>query len=246
MELQGKLIKDLDLYTAAPLEGHWPQFGLVQGGGGLEAKSQRMIYLGSANLHDTLIYACEAFIGTGGGFPLHIQIDPVFELPPTGSAIRVHITTPAGSASRAEPASARVRTASDQVTDIKAAFGLSVSQLADVVRVKRPTIYAWFSSDKGPNTLRGAHRDRLSILCRLAEEWNARSTTPPGRFLSAMVVGGASLLQLLSAETLDDVAIYKAFDALAERVRGGSEAGKSSFGDDMRKKGFAEVPPSRR
>ncbi len=243
MELQKQLIKDVAFYSDAPHNVHWAPVGLTQGN--VATKNQRLVYLGSANFGEALVYACEAFIGTGGGFPWHIEPDPVFELPPTGAAIRIQITGTIAP-SRAEAAQAQVRTVGDQVAAIKSSFGLSVSQLADVLNVKRPTIYSWLHAEKGPNALRTANKERLSILCRLAEEWNRRSTTPPGALLNANVVGEASLLNLLSVATLSDVAINKAFDALVERMRGTKEADKSSFGDQMRKKGFAEAPRMRR
>lgn len=245
MELQKRLIEaSSDDRTDAAI--HWVHPTAQEGQSPplLATSNQQVIYLGSADLRDSLIYACEAFIGTGGAFPWHIDADPVFEKPSTGAAIRFHVTG-AVAPGRAEAAHAQVRTVADQLAAIKAAFGLSVSQLAEVLHVKRPTIYSWFDAENAPSALRSANKERLSILCRLADDWNKRNKTPPGALLTAIVVGEASLLDLLSATTLSDAAVYKAFDALAERMWG-RESTRSNLGDQMREKRFAEVPRMRR
>lgn len=139
--------------------------------------------------------------------------------------------------------STAVRSVSTQLSNVKAAFGLSISQLAKVLAVKRPTIYSWMDPETGPETLRGANRARLNALCDIAHKWNELSKLPPSRHLTASLTKGGSLFALLSADKLDRRAIEEAMKAVAKVTRRPAEtADARTLGERLRKRGFADVP----
>jgi len=101
---------------------------------------------------------------------------------------------------------ARVRT-------LAAALSLNKTQLANVLRVTRPTLYSWLDGTEPEAT----NLERIDRLCRLLERADVSSAHP----LNAIFVrrdpldDGLPLLELLGAESLDEPAVLDAI----ERVR---------------------------
>lgn len=60
------------------------------------------------------------------------------------------------------------RHVSDLVDTIRKAFRLSITELASVMRVKRPTIYSWLKDNP---ELRPENEERLRLMASLADEW---------------------------------------------------------------------------
>jgi hypothetical protein len=177
-----------------------------------------------------------AIVGTGGClWPSSFQ---AFSegVAPTGVLIRV-------SAAPQKP-EMQVRTIPDQVAEVKAAFGLSVSQLAAVMGVKRPTIYSWFN-DEGTQTLRRANRERIFELSHYASEWNERSLVSAQKYISVDLTGDGSLLELLCKPALIRNEIYRAFDAMLEAFKKSDKSAIRGIGARLRDKGYAEIPRDR-
>jgi len=141
---------------------------------------------------------------------------------------------------------AAAKAPADMVAAVKAAFGLSVSQLARIMGVQRPTVYAWLDEEGGPDALRAANRERLLQLTALAEEWNRRSSASARGVLERHVIAGKTLLQWLAQEPLDIDAARRAVAAAADAVKREREARKPSLAERLKAKGFPEVPSSRR
>jgi hypothetical protein len=197
-------------------------------------------------LAEFIEYNWAACPGTGGGWDQIAR--SLFELPfvvddSAYTSYQETETETATSKNKGKPLDA----ISDDLAFIKAAFGLSISQLASVLRVQRPTIYSWFDDEAGPDALRRANRQRLLNLHNLAKRWNAISNQPLKRHLTSTVRGKTSLFELLSAEALNQRAVEKAFNDIAKRIREDQNPNdEPSIAQRLRKKGFANLPGSRR
>ncbi len=130
----------------------------------------------------------------------------------------------------------------DRLVAIRHYFGLSISDLARILRVGRPTVYAWMRERSLPSS---GHVDRIERLATLAEAWRLASRHPIGSQLRSRGKGGKSLLEYLSDEQLDEQAVRRIFTSLKARleqqqqvraVRGQSPA------EYAKSHGFAEVP----
>jgi hypothetical protein len=130
-----------------------------------------------------------------------------------------------------------------QVANIKAAFGLSVSQLAQVLQVQRPTVYAWLDPESAPESLRSANRERLTKLVGIANEWNRLSDIPPPKDSLTTRVGDRTLLEMLAGDELNSAEISSTLRALQQAK---PPSAPDSIGERLRKRGFAEVPAGTR
>jgi hypothetical protein len=93
-------------------------------------------------------------------------------------------------------------------------FSLNLSDTAAVLRVSRPTVYAWLRDDSEPQ----AHNiRRIDRLYALAKEWREMSPAPLGSYAWPTIHEGASILGLLSEADLNESAIRAAFST-ARRV----------------------------
>ncbi len=130
----------------------------------------------------------------------------------------------------------------ERISEIKAAFGLTISQLAQVLRVQRQTIYDWIDEDHPPQ-VQGQNRERLAAIQRLAIQWNALCQWPAGKGVTRYAVDGQTLLDLLSAETLDEVRIITVMRGLSEQVKAEwQHREKCSLANRLRDRGFQPVP----
>lgn len=160
-------------------------------------------------------------VGPGGAFFLpHVGSSPAIVdcRPMTGQRQARIATAPA-------PAAARPRTAlsvGDQMRELLAALSLNKSQLAAVLRVTRPTLYDWLD-DKEPSA---ANAERIDSLLRLLARAGVSGAHPlNARFVrQADEPGGASLVDELSRETLDEDRIT----ALLETARRNTELARAS------------------
>ena len=103
---------------------------------------------------------------------------------------------------------------------IRAAFGLNVSQMADVLHVKRMTIYTWLK-ENAMDTLHQGNRDRLLALYDIATRWSGNMPLS-GPYLHERLPMGASLFDLLTASQLDHDAILGTYEILV-KTKGGND-----------------------
>lgn len=85
------------------------------------------------------------------------------------------------------------------VANLQAAFRLSITELASVLRVKRPTVYAWMSESANPHS---TNLQRLETLNRLASYWNRISDSPLEIGLKNPFDDGKSVLNLLARKEI--------------------------------------------
>jgi DNA-binding transcriptional regulator YiaG len=134
---------------------------------------------------------------------------------------------------------------SDRVSQIRHYLSLNMTDLSRVLRVERPTVYAWLNGSAQPHS---ANLERLERIHTLARAWRSVSAVPPGRYVRERFEGGETLLDCLSAETLNEPAIRRAFARIKPEVDREQAEKKSSrrrsVADVARRHGFSEVPRS--
>lgn len=124
---------------------------------------------------------------------------------------------------------------------VKHYLSLNTSELAAVLGVGRPTVYAWMQG--GP--MRPTNRERLALVYGIATKWWNRSKQPLGSFLQLKGANGQSVFDLLKADVVDEAALEPFFKVAAHRIeRAAQEKGKraESYQVLAERHGFAPVP----
>ncbi len=109
----------------------------------------------------------------------------------------------------------------EQMQELLAALSINKSQLADILRVTRPTMYGWLQG-KEPNA---TNADRLHALLRILTRASVSGAKPlNARFVrKPMDLDGPSIIDLISAENLDEDRIVQTLQqarALGETATG--------------------------
>jgi hypothetical protein len=107
----------------------------------------------------------------------------------------------------------------EMISNLQAAFRLSITELSAVLRVERPTVYSWMSE---AGKLHERNYQRLAALDSLAAYWNRISAEPLGaRCRTPFVEDKKSVLDLLACEELPTRDITRRLRQLArEHVPG--------------------------
>jgi len=141
--------------------------------------------------------------------------------------------------SKAVPsAAAKLRV--DRLTRIQAALGLPIQALAETLGITRQGLYKWLDATK-EITLQEASRQRLAVVERLTKLWSERSEAPLGSMVHEPVAGGRTVFQMLTDKALDESAITRAFDELAEKLK----VKPKSLSQRMAEAGFKRRPSAR-
>jgi len=130
----------------------------------------------------------------------------------------------------------------ERLVAIRHYFGLSVSDLARILRVGRPTVYSWMREQSLPNR---KHVERVERLASLAEAWRLASRHPIGPQLRSRVKGSKSLLEHMSEEELDEQAMRRTFTTIKSRLEQQQQVRAirdQSPAEYAKSRGFAEVP----
>jgi hypothetical protein len=98
----------------------------------------------------------------------------------------------------------------EQMQELLAALSLNKSQLAQILRVTRPTMYDWFQGYE-PNAV---NTDRLYALLRILARASVSSGAPlNARFVrQPMELDAPSIIDLLAAQEIDEERIVRAFE----------------------------------
>ncbi|MFH1865371.1 MAG: hypothetical protein ABIK85_05750 [Candidatus Eisenbacteria bacterium] len=98
----------------------------------------------------------------------------------------------------------------EQMQELLAALSINKSQLAEILRVTRPTMYDWFQG-KEPNA---ANADRLhALLCILTRASVAGAAPLNARFVRKPTeLDSPSIIELLAEEDLDEDRIVQAIE----------------------------------
>lgn len=103
---------------------------------------------------------------------------------------------------------------SDKLVDIQATLGLSIKQVAVVMRVSRPTIYGWLEGQ----VPREEAITRIDAIHSLVQYWKALCSESPIKYLAQEIENGKSLLDLLSASRIEAPAIKQAMRVLSRKL----------------------------
>lgn len=124
----------------------------------------------------------------------------------------------------------------DRLAATQSAFGLTVTGLAGVLRVERPTIYAWLRGTSVPTPSNAA---RLQKVSALADVWLRACHGKPYPDLNRPVLHGKSLNLLLREEHLRTFAIEQQLLLLARQLEGSdSPAPRRTFRELARERGI--------
>lgn len=101
---------------------------------------------------------------------------------------------------------------SEIVNAIRKSFALSVTDLAAVLGVERPTIYSWLKDQSSPSP---ARLQRMGLVLRLADTWTAATNGAATPVLSARTESGMELLRALKEPKLWETEILDALSSQA-------------------------------
>ncbi|CAM5396876.1 hypothetical protein LSHI6S_02151 [Leifsonia shinshuensis] len=163
---------------------------------------------------DVLASLPEVVFGTGG-----LATDALFRAlgrRTTSVAARLLIVEDVNYIDDAQPTS-------EVVNAIRSAFGLSVTDLAAVLGVERPTIYSWLKDQSLPSATR---RDRMGLVLRLADTWTAMVGGGAAPALTSTVATGVDLLTALREPKLWEAEIVENLRAQASASRRGGRGKK--------------------
>jgi len=121
----------------------------------------------------------------------------------------------------------------EKLAGIQRYLSMTVSDLAKVLRVGRPTVYSWLRDEA---SLRAEHAQRLEAIYKMAREWRAMSSRPIGPFLNQPATSGDTLLTLLSARMIDRPAVQSALSEI--RAASSRTPRRPSVMDLAKKRGF--------
>lgn len=132
----------------------------------------------------------------------------------------------------------------ERITGLRRYFSLNISDLARVLHVERPTIYAWLKGSSAPHP---GNLKRLERMYRLARDWRARSSVPMGIYVREPIENGQSVLDHLAEENPDEQLIRRAFSVIKahlDQEQTPQRARRRSVDDAARLHGFPNVPES--
>jgi hypothetical protein len=127
---------------------------------------------------------------------------------PRAPAVKNRTAVPLATIRSDDEESIRIETAGEKCVAIKAAFGLTLTELSEVLHASRATLYSWLDGGAKPQD---ANLERLDELRRLAIYWDAFLGTPLRRSDALR----EQLVHALKAETIARPDVY----AVAAQVR---------------------------
>lgn len=104
----------------------------------------------------------------------------------------------------------------EQVVAIQQTLSLTLSDLASVLRVSRPTVYKWLRTDA---TLHAQNIARISEVFKAAKRWRAASDGRPREFVRTPMFGEQSVVDLLSMDQIDINKLDAAFARITEALQ---------------------------
>jgi AcrR family transcriptional regulator len=155
----------------------------------------------SARWNNTVLTA--VFLVGTGGFASAQAVSYV----PSGAPLQVRVLRSTDGTTDSD----RLLDTQEKLAGIRRYLSMTVTDLAKVLRVGRPTVYSWLRDDAD---LRAEHAQRLETIYRIARKWRMMSSRPVGTFLNQAVASGETLLSLLSAKAPDELAVGRALSRI--------------------------------
>lgn len=97
---------------------------------------------------------------------------------------------------------------------VRNAFGLNVSDTAEVFQITRQTAYQWMKLSAMEQVRSHADRERIKVLYRAAQFWNEQPMLK-GRWLRAILPTGVTVLDILKVNTIDLDTLKAAYATLS-------------------------------
>lgn len=103
-------------------------------------------------------------------------------------------------------------TVREQIAGIKGAFGISVTDLGDILKITRQTVYDWMREER---QIQSENNERLNTVHFIAKQWNAMSSLPAKKVLRQNLEDGKSILDLLKEDDIQTERIVNALKGVA-------------------------------
>lgn len=128
----------------------------------------------------------------------------------------------------------------DQIEDLRWHMGLNISEIASILRVKRPTVYEWLEE----KTRRPRKQKRLEKIHTFCKTWKKFGVGRIGSYLYKVLDGNKNLFNLLNDDVLDEALIVKALSRIKDNlIRIQNE--KKQREEVLKKDGFVPTPVER-
>lgn len=134
------------------------------------------------------------------------------------------------------PAEVPVSSISDRILVLKNTFNLTISDIAKVLDLQRPTIYQWM---KGSAVPRDCNVLKLNKLYELALSLKSGTQALTRQQITTPLEGGATVLELLQDEAFDRVVLEKHIQRLLDVSR--PAQAKISLASSLAEKGFSKI-----
>ncbi len=131
-------------------------------------------------------------------------------------------------------------TCQEMMAVIRSSLRLGVTDIAKILRVERPTVYAWMREESEPRL----HRvERMGAVYAVAMEWRSLSSMPFGEVMETQET--RHLVKLLSQKTLPREDISRLFKAQVEARRAAPDKPRRLYNlsDVARENGFKLPEP---
>jgi len=117
-----------------------------------------------------------------------------------------------------ESPDSQILTTKEKLDQTREIFGLSISHLANILYVSRPTLHAWLD---GSNEPRDQSVERIKQIYDISQLWKNKSTFhyPPGRLMRQPLGDAPSMQENLARDILIDVEINESLDKLLELMQ---------------------------
>jgi DNA-binding transcriptional regulator YiaG len=131
-----------------------------------------------------------------------------------GTSVNAAVPLPFQLASSERVSEPALTTPAEMVQELRAAFRLNVTQLAQILHVERITVYAWLRTDR-MEKLSSTNRTRLWRLYQIAKQWHSCAPLS-GKYLVEIIPGReTTLLQMLCGQQLDPGQFAHVYELLA-------------------------------
>jgi len=176
---------------------------------------------------NVILEGLNSFVGTGGGLEYILSAAGAMRLSGSSASVVVDYLDDE-------------KPTSEILNVIRSVFALSVTDLAGVLGVERPTIYSWLKDQSTPSKARA---DRLGQVLRLADVWVSLAGSESKPSLKARGVGETTLLDALKAKELDQANIEFILQAQAQ-VKSRSTDSMAGISNLVHARGIPERPLS--
>ena len=120
----------------------------------------------------------------------------------------------------------------EMIALIRSVLSTNVTEMASILSVERPTVYAWAS---GRTTPHGDNVRRLRKVFQFASFLMGKTSVPLGKSVREPSQDGISIVDLLSEETINDERIYARLRIALDRIEAAPK--RSSIVDRAIKRG---------